>query len=80
MNALPLKSAAAPRPDLETLIARHGAASVLWALLRVLLQPRRLTRHRRPHPPDPAHLGAHLRRDIGLPPHDPRPPRYYDLM
>lgn len=79
MNAFPLKPAAVPRPDLETLIARHGAARVLWALLRALLNPRRLKRGR-PRPPDPAHLGAHLRRDIGLPPHDPRPPRYYDLM
>lgn len=63
------------RPAVHRLIARHGVAAVLWATIRAALLPRR----RRPRPPDPYHLSAHMRRDIGLPPPGPHVPRYYEL-
>ena len=50
-------------PDFGRLIDRHGAFAVGFAYLRAAMA-------RRKHPPD-LHadtLGAHIRRDIGLPP------------
>lgn len=67
--------AANARIGMQRLLDRHGTMPVLWALIRALLMPRR----RRPRPPDPYHLSPHLRRDIGLPPHDPIAPKYYEL-
>lgn len=64
-----------PNRSIERLIARYGAMPVLWATIRALLKPRK----RRPRPPDPAHLSPHWRRDIGLPPHEPHVPKYYEL-
>lgn len=64
-----------PRSSIDRLIDRYGATAVLWATIRALLMPRR----RRPRPPDPDHLSPHMRRDIGLTPHQPYVPKYYEL-
>lgn len=65
-----------PRPDLDRLIARHGARAVLASLLRVLLG-RHATRRRARR--DAALLSNHIRADIGLPPIErgPRPWQSY---
>lgn len=67
--------AASLRPDLHRLIVRHGATAVTFALFRALLVKRR----KRPRPPDAYHLSPHMRRDIGLEPHRPHVPLYYEL-
>ena len=56
-------------PDLGRLIDRHGARAVALAFLRAAV-----TRRARPATIEPDRLGAHLRRDLGMPPDD-RPSR-----
>lgn len=67
--------AMSPRPSIDRLVVRYGAMPVLWATIRALLMPRR----RRPRPPDPYLISPHMRRDIGLAPHVPHTPKYYEL-
>ncbi|PWJ20938.1 hypothetical protein [Jannaschia seohaensis] len=63
MTALPLRPDTS-RTAIEIAIDAHGPGRVLLAALAALLRPRA-------RPPDTAALPSHLRRDIGLPPHEP---------
>ncbi len=67
-----------PAPSVQEVIDAHGALRVLTqallALLRQILTPPRSV------PPGIAHLDDRLRRDIGLPPLERRPPRWAAMV
>jgi len=62
------------RVELHCLLRRHGATSVLYALLWTLLQSRQ-----RPKSIATTTLCSHIRRDIGLPPAPPEATRNGEL-
>lgn len=64
-----------PAEALARLIDRHGARTVLAALVAALTARAVV---RRPARLDASALNDHLRRDIGLPPHAPAP-RHWEI-
>lgn len=75
---LPLRGAT-PHPTLQQLIERHGSRRVILALIATLILIRKPRRKRQRRGIPTHQLGAHLRQDIGLPPHVPESPRHWDF-